>query len=298
MSPDAQCFFEEKEIVVLGCGYVGGAVARAVAARGAHVHALTRNAGQAARLRDAGIAVVEADLAGADWHRRMPSRVDGVLNCVSSGGGGVDGYRHSYVDGMRSVARWAQGGKIGTFIYTGSTSVYPQGDGAVVDESASTGGDSERAALLVEAERLVPAGAWSRWFILRLAGIYGPGRHHLLDQLRAGETLSGDGAHRLNLVHRDDIVAAVLAAWAAPASVRNEIVNLADDAPATKREVAAWLAARLGLPAPRFDPSAPSRRRAVTPDRVIANAKAARVLGWRPAHADFRAGYENLPGAL
>jgi nucleoside-diphosphate-sugar epimerase len=283
-------------LVVFGAGYVGGAVAMAAVARGWRVTALTRNAARAAALRDAGAETVEADLAGREWLEQVPAEAEFVLNSVSSGGGGLESYRHSYVHGMERVVEWAQRGKVGTMVYTSSTSVYPQGGGAEVDEGAPTEPASERAALLLEAERLAAGAspAMARTFILRLAGIYGPDRNYLLEQLRSGEALPGTGAQRLNLAHRDDIVAAIFACFDAPAAVPGGVFNVADDAPEPKSAVVAWLAARLGLPPPVFDPGATGRRRPETPDRVILNRKLKQTLGWRPVHPDFRSGYGSL----
>ena len=235
-------------------------------------------------------------MASGDWHGRVAGGADWVLNCVSSGGGGLEGYRQSYVAGMGSVLAWAKArGPVGTIVYTGSTSVYPQGGGVVVAETAPTDGGGERPQILLEAEDLLRGndGATARWFVLRLAGIYGPGRHHLLEQLRAGE-VAGRGDYRLNLIYRDDVVAGIWAALGAEADVPNGIFNLADDGAATKAAMVGWLAARLGVPEPRCTGEPASGRRAVTPDRVIANAKAKAVLGWRPAFPSFREGYEKI----
>ena len=147
----------------------------------------------------------------------------------------------------------------------------------------------------VNAEALLRAStvACARWFVLRLAGIYGPGRAHLLEQVRGGE-VSGRRDHRLNLAHRDDIAEAILAAFGAPPAVKNEIFNIADDGAAPKAEIAAWLAARLGVPAPRFSDEPAVGRHSITPDRVIVNAKIRKMLGWRPRYPTFREGYENI----
>jgi nucleoside-diphosphate-sugar epimerase len=295
MSPDAHGNIRGRRLVVFGCGYVGAAVARQAVERGVSVTALTRNEAKAIALRAEGIDVVVADLAATDWHRAITGRVDFVLNCVSSGGGGLDGYRHSYVAGMESVLAWARArGAAGTLVYTSSTSVYPQDGGAVVDEHAATGGD-ERAALLLQTEAALRenGGACDRWFVLRLAGIYGPARHHLLNQVRTG-TVAGLGQHRLNLAHRDDIAAAIWGCFTAPPGVANEMFNVADDAPTPKAEVARWLADRVGATPPVFSGEPAEGRRAVTPDRVIANRKLKSLLGWQPRFASFRAGYENL----
>lgn len=304
--------FSSRNLVVFGCGYIGSAVVARATAVGMRVTALTRNHETASRLRGGKVTVVEADLADAGWHGEIPHPADFVLNCVSSGGGGIAGYRHSYGGGMASILRWAeQGGGVGTLVYTSSTSVYPQGGGAVVDEAATTHRPAApvtdddvpesadgRGQILAGVERLLmdTRGARRRWFVLRLAGIYGPERCHLLEQVRSG-TVAGAGEHRLNIAYRDDIVDAVFAAFGAPEYVRDEVFNIADDKPARKADIAGWLAERLGCAPPVFSGAPAGGRRAITPDRVISNRKAKEILGWRPRHPTYREGYDAILGS-
>jgi nucleoside-diphosphate-sugar epimerase len=295
-----------RHLVVFGAGYVGVAVARQAVARGLRVTALTHNAAGARSLTAAGVSVVLADLADDAWHPLISGGADYVLNCVSAGGGGVEGYRRSYVGGMRSVLAWLapSGGPAATLVYTSSTSVYPQDGGITVTEESPVGASGPTTEILVEAESLLlggarlpgtPSSTGHRAFILRLAGIYGPGRHHLLDQLRAGVSeIPGRGDIRLNLAHRADISEAIWAAFTAPPEVAGGIFNVADDGAATKAEVVAWLAARLGVPPPRFTGEPATGRRALAPDRVIANTKLKRELGWGPAFPTFREGYTSI----
>ncbi|MBI5422648.1 MAG: NAD-dependent epimerase/dehydratase family protein [Opitutae bacterium] len=292
-----------KHLVIFGCGYVGSALADAALARGARVTALTRNAEKASALRARGVAVVEADLANDGWHGRI-ERADFVANTVSASAPTPEGYRASYVDGMRSILAWAARAPVGTLAYTSSTGVYPQGGGARVEESASTEGASPTGRVLVEAENLLRGAApavVARSFVLRCAGIYGPGRHYLLNALRAGQTrFGGEPNFRMNLIHRDDIVAAMLACFAASAGVTSEGFNLSDGAPATRAELVSWLAHEIGVPAPQFDGAVASVRKGgePTPDRIIVAEKIRRVLGWTPAFPDFRAGYRPLLGKV
>ena len=298
--------FSGKRLVVFGAGYVGSALAQSAATRGLQVTALTRNPAKAAPLASAGIETIVADLAATDWHSRIAPGADFVVICVGSGGGGPEGYRHSYVAGMRSVLAWVGREPASTLVYTSSTAVYPQEGGVTVEETAPTGGPAETTQLLLEAENLLLASGGldggvpppfssptaARAFVLRLAGIYGPGRHHLLDALRTGAgEIAGRGDHRLNLIHRDDICAAIWAALTAPATVPGGIFNVADDGAAPKSEVVAWLAARLGVPPPHFTGAPTEGRRRLTPDRVIANAKLKHTLGWRPIYPTYREGY-------
>lgn len=308
-SPNAPAFLKGRALIVFGAGYVGGAVVERALAGGARVTALTRNRAQADHLAAMGASVVVADLAeAAAWRNRIPTGADFVLNCVSSGGAGIEGYRRSYVEGMRAILEWAldtgsskEG--CGMFIYTSSTSVYPQTGGARIDETASTGG-GDRAQVLLEAEAL--GRGWpGPATVLRLAGIYGPRRHHLLDALReeqakaqsappAPAVLPGEGRHRLNLIHLDDVVGVILAAFANPTAAGGETFNVVDDQPVTKAELGRWLAERLAQPPPLFSGVSVPGRRAVPLDRVIGNAKLKRMLGWRPRHPSFREGYATL----
>lgn len=286
-------------LLVFGAGYVGGTVARVAHAAGLRVHALTRNPGTAAALAATGIQVVVADFSSDEWHGRMPRDADFVLDAVGSGGGGIDGYRRSYVEGARSLVAWGAGGEdvapVGAHVvYTSSTSVYAQGGGARVDETSVTEPVEESGRVILESEGVLRA--WpGPWTVLRLAGIYGPERHLLLDQLRAGAAeLAGKGEHRLNLVHRDDAVRAIAAAWRRPERAAGQVYTVADGAPEAKATVAAWVAQRLRRPAPTFSSEIAGMRRRLVPDRVISSERLQRELDWRPRYPSFREGYAAL----
>jgi nucleoside-diphosphate-sugar epimerase len=297
-----------KRIAILGCGYLGERVAQQALAWGAEVVALTRNQHQAERLSAFGLnQIVVAELDSDGWHPLIDRRQDLVLNCVASAGGGVEGYRKSYLQGMRSLVRWVEqrSSQVDSLIFTSSTSVYAQNKGEWVSEEDPAEGATEGAGILREAEALLeePPPGVERSFILRLGGIYGPGRHHLLDrafqpQLQQEE---GDDIH-LNSIHTADICAAIWAAYSAPPEVRGGVFNIVDDAPAPKGEILQWLHAegkeRGLLRAAGGASTSPLRRRARRTDRKISNRKARETLLWNPRFPDYRAGYLPLLEAL
>src|SRR5262245_61874496 len=86
-----------KRLVIFGCGYVGAAVARWAFSSGLRVIALTRNPQTAVLLREWGFHTVVADLASEAWFDEIEGAPDFALNCVSSGGGDAEAYRHSYL---------------------------------------------------------------------------------------------------------------------------------------------------------------------------------------------------------
>ena len=293
-----------RKLLILGCGYVGGAVAESRLAAGCEVWGVSRNPGALGRLSGrAGFHPVVAEVDGSDWHAAVPGDVDAVLNCVSAAGGGVEGYRKSYLGGNRSLIQWARRAEPDRIVYTSSTTVYPFTDGREVFEEDAGGDLSETGQVVLESERLLlddPA-AGSRTTVLRLAGIYGPGRHYLLDSLRSGaETLAGRGDFFLNLVYRDDIVAAVERVIDCPQAA-GRVYNVSDGHPPKKRDLVAWLARRLGRPVPEFDPDAAGRRMRVNaagdpPSRRIRIDRIRAETGWTPACTTFESGYERILG--
>ena len=113
---------------------------------------------------------------------------------------------------------------------------------------------------------------------MRFGGLYGPGSHHLVDQLRRGDhVIGGRVDHYINYLHRDDAASSVLAAVVAgPAGAR--VYNVCDGNPFTKEALARWIAERLGQPAPVFDPSAPAGPRVAKggrtqPSRIVATGR-------------------------
>jgi nucleoside-diphosphate-sugar epimerase len=127
--------------------------------------------------------------------------------------------------------------------------------------------------------------------VLRFGGLYGPGRHHMVDQLRRGDNVIGGRVdHYINYLHRDDAASSILAALiAGPVAAR--VYNVGDGHPVTKEALARWIAERLGQSAPVFDPSAPAGPRVAKggrtqPSRIVATGRIRAELSWKPAFTD------------
>ena len=282
-----------KKLAIFGCGYLGSELARQALGLGWDVSAVTRNADTASSLSDSGVQkVVAAELGADSWQGEIDSTQDFVVNCVGAASDDLDGYLKSYVDGQDSVVKWARDGKVGTFVFTSSTSVYPQTERQLVDETASSDGVSERGGLLLAAEQLgFPSGGGiGRSFILRLAGLYGPGRHLFLENVRNGKTQSGDGDRILNLIHRDDVVSALFAVLQAGDQNIGRIYNVSDGNHSSRAEIALWLAEKLGVDAPSFA----GRDGSDASNRKISNNRIRDELNWSPDFPSFREGYNSI----
>jgi nucleoside-diphosphate-sugar epimerase len=298
-----QSHFHNKKIAIFGAGWLGTSVVQNALNLGMQVSTLTRNPEKSSQLTQLGVHnTITAQLHEDKWHDRIPHDQDYVVNCVSSAGNGLAGYRTSYLDGNASLLQWA-----GTtphpakFIYTGSTSVYSQSDGSTVHENSPTPEPSEAGQILLQTENLLQTQSpFSQTHILRLGGLYGPNRHYLLNLLRNETTeLPGRGDLLLNLLHLEDATSAIFASLQAELPGFH-LFNVTDGNPATKTEIVHWLAQQLHIPTPTFNPDITPSRSPIrqsagkVPNRKISNAKICSKLGWNPQYPSFQHGYEAL----
>ncbi len=281
-------------VLIVGCGYVGLPLGKELARLGHKVFGLRRSALAAAEMQAAGITPWLADVTQPDTLAKLPCDFDWVVNCTASGGGGADDYRKIYLDGNRNLIAWLAGSPLKKFVYTSSTSVYAQNDGGVVTEKSAVVPDAPTATVLVETEKLLLTAVAERRLpavILRVAGIYGPARGHSFKQFLRGEArIEGDGARWLNMIHRDDVIGAIIAAL--ERGTPGEIYNAADNEPVTQLNFFVWLAAELQKPLPpslAMEAGA-GRKRGATNKRV-SNAKLLAELNYQFQFPNFRAGY-------
>jgi nucleoside-diphosphate-sugar epimerase len=132
-------------------------------------------------------------------------------------------------------------------IFTGSTSVYDQQNGEVVDENSPTEPLRETARVLLEAEAVaLRAGG----IVARLGGIYGPGRSMFLRKFAEGSAVLEAGGERfINLIHREDAARALLRL--ADPAIPSGIYNVCDNHPPTQREIYGWISEFFQKPLPQ-----------------------------------------------
>ncbi|NRD26594.1 NAD-dependent epimerase/dehydratase family protein [Frigoribacterium sp. VKM Ac-2836] len=271
-------------VVLAGCGDLGTEAALRFAALGHHVLGLRRSAGKL----PSSIEGVSIDL--STIRPTLPADTEVVVVALSAGSRDVDTYRASYVDGLRSVldALDEAGAVEARVLFVSSTAVYDVDDGSVVDETTPATGASPTAEVILEAEALLhrrrPGG-----IVLRLGGIYGPGRERLITQVRDGEARlaepAGSSPHT-NRIHRDDAAAAIVHLTTSSGPTAALYVGV-DDEPSRLDDVLAFVADELGLPVP---PSAPPRGRQAGGDKRLSNARL-RGTGFDFAYPTYREGY-------
>jgi nucleoside-diphosphate-sugar epimerase len=256
-------------LLIFGLGYAGSALAKHLAPGGWRIAAVTREG------RDDGIAFADTD--------RIAFEIAHATHIVSTvAPDAADPILAAFRAQLEATGAWLG--------YLSSTGVYGDTGGAWVDESAPIGGGRRAARAEADAAWLALGAR-----VFRLPGIYGPGRSPL-DRAARGEAarihVSG---HVFSRIHLDDIVAGIVAGFAAPPGA----YNLADDLPAPQSDVVAYACRLLGMAPPPLVPLAeadlsPQARAFYSENRRVANGKARRVLGWRPLYPDYRLGLRAL----
>jgi nucleoside-diphosphate-sugar epimerase len=273
--------------LIFGCGYLGQRVAAAWQAAGDDVHVVTRSTARAAEFQARGWIAHVADVCEPSTLADLPD-VDTVLFCVGYDRAAGRDQRAVMVDGLANALA-ALNGRFEHWLYTSTTSVYGQQSGEWVDESSPSEPTQLGGQCCLQAERLLTSAT-----VLRLAGLYGPGRLLArIETLRRGELLADNPDGWLNLIHVDDAVAAILAVEEHESA--GETYLVCDNQPVARREYFAQLATLVGAPPPRFDASQPARQGAGGLNKRCSNRKLREQLGWTPRYPTLA---EGLPAAL
>jgi nucleoside-diphosphate-sugar epimerase len=259
-------------LLILGEGYSGGYIRRALEAAGWQVTGVRRmGTGATLGINDPS----------------LPSRIASAAAILSSappdGATGEDPILARFRDCLAATPA--------RLLYLSSTGVYGDTGGAVVDESAPVGAGRRSARTAADL-------AWGSLgaTILRLPGIYGPGRS-ALDQVRSGTARRIDRpGHRFNRIHVEDIAGATHAILASGAT---GIFNIVDDFPAEPRAVTEFACGLLGTPLPPLEPYdpaslSPMARGFWSERRMVAGGRLARLTGYRLKHPDYKAGLTSI----
>ncbi|TPM35615.1 SDR family oxidoreductase [Mesorhizobium sp. B2-3-4] len=280
----------QKQVFIFGAGYSGKAFARANT-QAATIFGTTRSEEKFAALRQVGIAPLLFDGAlTGEIGDALEETTHLVISVAPEDAG------DPVLNAAReAIARMPALEWIG---YLSTVGVYGDHGGAWVDETAACRPVSKRSVMRVEAER-----AWLKLgqdigrpvAVLRLSGIYGPGRNALVN-------LENGTARRLvkpdqvfNRIHCDDIAGAL---WQLIAGNTGGIFNVTDDEPAPPQDVVTYAASLMGLEPPPEIPFegaqlSPMARSFYGENKRVANA-AIKAAGYRFRFPDYRAAFDHM----
>lgn len=284
-------------ILIAGCGYLGTALGLALARQGHEVVALRRSSeGLPTRL-----VPLAADLCDPATLRRIDEPFDTVYYTAAAERGDDEAYRRAYVEGLANLIDRLErlSSPPHRLFFCSSTRVYPQSGGEWVDEDSPTAADLPIAAADFRSRRLlegeaVAADASFSSTVVRLAGIYGPGRDRLLRRLAGGAPLTGSDSERYtNRIHLDDCVGLLLhlLGVAQPANLYLGV----DSEPSRLGSMERWLRVEFRRERPDAAGESKELRTASTPssNKRCSNARLV-ASGYRFRFPTFREGYSAL----
>jgi dihydroflavonol-4-reductase len=303
-------------VLVTGAtGLTGGALARELIRRGQPVRALVRDATRAAPLAALGIDLVEGDIRSAESIDRAITgcRLVYHIAAVYRTAGHPDSYYHQVnVEAAGHVLASARRHGVERVVHCSTVGVHGHVSQFPSDETAPYNpGDiyqeTKLAGELVAQQAIAEGQSVS---IVRPAGIYGPGDLRFLKLFKTVHTrtfrMFGNGEIPYHLTYIDDLVAGIILCGEHPAA-RGEIFIICGDEYITLNELVKLVAQAVGVPPPRghlplwpllaaahacewicrpfgIDPPLHTRRvEFFTKARAFTNAKARRLLGYRPA---------------
>jgi nucleoside-diphosphate-sugar epimerase len=274
-----------RSVLIAGCGFVGLPLARNFSSSGWETHAITASESSAAKLQGAPFPVYALDIREETSMRTFVGRCfDVVIHCASSGRGDAGDYIAVFLGGTQNLIANLDYGRL---MFSSSTSVYAQTDGSWVDETSKADPVRETGKILRETEDLVLASGGT---VVRLAGLYGPGRCAPLQKLVEGRAIiEGDGTRVMNTLHQLDAADALQFLALAESS---GLFNIVDNQPVVEIEWFRYVCDRLNKPLPPNGPRDLNRKRGWTNKRV-SNQKL-RSLGWDPSYPTFKEGLASV----
>lgn len=274
-------------VLIAGCGYLGQELGLRLVQEGHFVCGLRRDS----RRLPPALSGFSADLNRSETLKNLPGPFDVVFYTAGSTNRSEVGYRLAYHQGLGNLIGVLQGQNpsVRRLFFTSSTAVYGQSDGEWVDEDSPAEASHFRGRWLRAAEQLVLQGPIAGT-VVRVGGIYGPGRHRLIDSVRQGKACCFEGPSRyLNHVHRDDCSGALAHLMALDNA--QSLYLLVDHEPAEQCQVLRWIANRMGFPVPPRMPSESGL--SVHGTKRCCNTRLV-SSGYTFHYSTFREGYEAL----
>jgi len=275
---------------LIGCGYTGERIAPRLRGR---VEAFTGSEASAARLRARGLDARAWDLDHATPADPRPDVTGAVILYLAPPppGGETDPRLRAFLG--------AVDGRPARIVYLSTTGVYGDTGGATVNEDTIPEPSTGRARARLDAEDALRA--WCgrhdvEWTILRVPGIYGPGRLPL-ERLRRGDPVLAEAeAGPGNRIHVDDLASACIAAATSPRAACR-IYNLGDGDHSSSTAYFTAVARIAGLHAPPVVSREEARRRLppgawsfLAESRRVDTTRMRQELGVEPRYADLEAG--------
>lgn len=275
-------------VLVVGTGDIGGHLATDMAAQGHQVWGLRRSEKPIGE----GVQLITADVSEVESLLDLPTELDIVVYSIASPDFSQEGYHKYYYQGLRNLlnALKVAGQTPKRVFFVSSTSVYHQMEGEWVDENTETNPVNFSGREMLAAENALMEDSVPGT-VVRLSGLYGPGRLRMIEQARHGHHCDPEPEVWTNRIHRDDAVGSLLflIKQALDDQPLENIYLATDHEPATLYDVLEWLKDRIGDVEPDVEMNSVTRR-------ANRRCKNQRLLdaGYQFKYESYQQGYDKI----
>ncbi|MDP3981771.1 MAG: NAD-dependent epimerase/dehydratase family protein [Chlamydiota bacterium] len=272
------------DVLIIGTGYIGTAMADYYCKKGFSVAGLTRSEEHAIRLKELNIHPIIGDMTQPGSLSGLPVAKRIIFSQAPDHRNPMN-YRNTYIRGVANVlSQLHQNQGPQMLLYCSSTGVWGQDLNGWVDESIIPEPQSAFGKILFEAENQILACDYPT-IILRLSGIYGPHRNRI-QVLKEGKWPAELPDKYVNMIHRDDIIG-IIDLLLNKGRAGNVYLG-SDDTPNLRSDICQWLCMKLQIKstyAPHTDPNNLGKR--------IKNGRI-KDLGYQFKYPDFISGYSSI----
>jgi len=234
-------------ILIVGCGDIGGALALKLTAEGHQVTGLKRQPDSVL----SAIQFTKADVSQLDELAGLDFNYDQLVYILSPSTANIDGYKAVFTEGVDNLLKQlAEKKPTVALTFVSSTRVYGQDQGEWLNEDSKTDPTDERGKIILAAEKKFLAFN-EQSTVIRFSGIYGRS-DHLLDKLKAGAAIQQEPCYYTNRIHRDDCIAVLdfLLNKKLKMGLSNKIYLATDDESVSQWQLASYLCAKFKYPEP------------------------------------------------
>lgn len=282
----------KKDLLVVGCGYLGMRVLRLASKIGWQTFGTSRKIEKEALIDSAGAKFVYFDITRPETCQNLPAASTWLWCPAFDRSQGLS-VQEVVTDGLIRTLKLAEF-KPRRLLFVGTTSVYHQADGQWVDELSPTNPVSESGRAHLKAEEFLTNWADSTnstVITLRLSGLYGPGRWIRRTSIENGEPIACNPETYLNLLHIDDATTGCFVAINHGPSSGHHIFCLTDDRPITRGEFYNTSARLMNAPEPIF---ISTDQNDFSGNKKVANKKFKNDFGWKPEFTDITTGLKSI----
>jgi nucleoside-diphosphate-sugar epimerase len=260
-----------KQISILGCGWLGLPLAKALISNGFSVKGSTTSESKLSELKSLGINPFLIALDSKRITGSIDEFLDGSKTLVidippqlrGKNSDTVTVEEKVFVEKIKTVIPYIEKSTIKNVLFVSSTSVYGETNGTVTEETIPKP-DTESGKQLLEAETLLQNNDKFKTTILRFGGLIGEDRNPT--KFLAGKENLENPESPINFIHQEDCIGIILKIIATDSW--NEIYNGVSPFHPTRENYYTQKATELDLSLPQFDHSKPSNGKLILSNKV------------------------------